>query len=222
MAAYYLPLLFSALALIFCIFSFFYFKNFLRRRTAREWILQEVQEEVNKMLVSLDETTLRDISLIEEREKNLKKMLEDIDKRLKAYIREMDTRRDADNSYAALGKNRYRGNNPPGESAPGTGQAHSTFLLSGFKLKPGSHDNPQAAGYDNSLAGQFAQPSTGIVPPGPLPADTPALNARIRELVQAGFPAPVIASRLGISIAAAELAAALAPLGQGNDENKRN
>ena len=106
MGELYLPLLFSALALasalIINLFSFFYFKSYLKRRTGQERILAEFRDEVNNILKSINEATDRDISLIEEREKNLKSLLNETEKRVNVYFREMDVRKDAEAAYAAL------------------------------------------------------------------------------------------------------------------------
>ena len=227
--AVYVALLVSIASFLISVFSLFYFKSYLKRRTGQERILSELRDEVNKILKSIDETTDRDISLIEEREKNLKLLLEDIEKRLKVYIREMEKRRESEDAYAALsravppvmpdikeavsvssgplppgqddrtyhelGKNRYRmsgqlpsqtDNSAPMETAknsPGT-KPEDSFPLPNFKVKPEEASVQQ-------------------------PGETPAVGARIRELMKAGFASSVIASRLGISIAEVEFAAAL-------------
>ena len=196
MSALYAPLLLSGAAFLICIVSVFYIRSYLRKRTSKEWILSEIQEEVNELLKDIDEATERDISLIKERENELKALLEEIDKRLKVYIREMDKRREAEDAYAALlqkqvnkpvmpaksesyqelGKNRYRlheGAEPP-ESAE-TGPA---FPIPGFNLKQDD-------------------------------AAPPSVGEQIRQLLRAGFSPAAIASRLGISIAEVELASVL-------------
>ena len=190
MTAAYLALLFSALAFAISVFSFFYFRRYLKRRTGQERILSELREEVNNIVRSIDEAADRDISLVEEREKALKSLLANVDKRLRLYIREVETRREAEDKHAALttktqsptyqelGKSRYRlspQDAPPPDAAP----AHE----------------PAAA--DNSGGGE-----TSAVSAAPL-------GEQIRELMRAGFAPPVIASRMGVSIAEVEFAAAL-------------
>jgi hypothetical protein len=170
-----LPLLFSVLALLICVFSFFYFKYYLKRRTGQERILSEFREEVNSILRLINETTDRDISLVEEREKILKTLLDETEKRIKVYVREFELRKEAENSFAALsekktastygelGKNRYR---------------PSAFPVPEVKVEPA-------------------------------PENLPFVSDQIRSLVLSGISAQVIASRLGVSIAEVEFAAAL-------------
>ena len=199
--AVYLAVFLSALAFVISVFSFFYFRQYLRRRTGQEQILSELREEVDKILRSIDETTDRDISLIEEREKTLRGLLEEIDKRLKLYIRELENRREADETYAALrskaqglsyqelGKNRHF------LAAAGTGAVATAGA-----------DEPTAAAAAVAPAAEIpAEPSS---PPPPPSAALPA-GEQIRELVRAGFSPAVIASRLGLSITEVEVVTAL-------------
>ncbi|MCL2232500.1 MAG: hypothetical protein FWB99_05420, partial [Treponema sp.] len=102
MPAVYLAVFLSAAAFVMSLFSFFYFRSYLKRRTGHEHILSELREEIDGIVLSLDEKTERDISLIENREKNLKLLLEETDKRLKVYIRELENRRKDEDVRAAL------------------------------------------------------------------------------------------------------------------------
>jgi len=185
--------LFSVTALIISVFSFFYFKSYLKRRTSQERILSELQEEVNFILKSINETTERDITLVEGREKDLKRLLEEIDKRMKTYLREMDSARKAEEAYQELGKNRYRVNRHP---APQAAEADK---------KTETQKSPQAGGAfplpDFDLKKEaFSLPQVG----------TPSVGEQIRSLLRSGFSEAAIATRLGISIAEVEFASALA------------
>ena len=212
--------LLASAALIVSVISFVYLKFYLKRRTSHERILSELREEVNKILRSIDETTDRDISLIEEREKTLRSLLEDIEKRLKVYVRETEKRREAEealaalspppavsslpaakqaapsspaqSSYQELGKNRYRINRP---QSLGEEQAAPAFPLPSFQIKPESLIETEA----RERAEQGAAPSSEAPPKG----------EQIRDLVKAGFSAPIIASRLDLSIAEVEFVEAL-------------
>jgi hypothetical protein len=181
--------LFSVMALITSVFSFFYVKAYLKRRTSQQRILSELQEEVNSILKQINETTERDITLIEGRKKDLQSLLDETDKRLKIYLREMDQARKAEEAYRELGKNRYKINRQPSsqaieikskieqEKAPEPADA---FPLPNFDLKTGSDASPA------------------------LP-----IGEQIHSLLRSGFSEAVVASRLGISIAEVEFAAAL-------------
>ena len=144
MPAVYLAVFLSACAFALSVFSFFFFRHYLKRRTGQERILSELREEVNNIVLSLDEKTDRDISLIEEREKALRSLLDEIDKRLKVYIRELGKRREDEAAHAALaakapaptynelGKSRYRLTEqgpPASEPAPAAAPAPSASTV---------------------------------------------------------------------------------------------
>ena len=196
-----LPLLISALALLISFVSFVYFKSYLKRRTSQERILAELQEEVNGILRSINDATDRNISLIEDSEKRLKRLLGEIEKRLGVYVREMERfgnngtdSKPATTQYLELGKNRYRlgkpsqaqateqaktpelTQTPEPTQAPEPGQ--TTFPIPNFEIKAGS-------------------------------AEPPPLAEQVRSLLHSGFSAPIVAGRLGVSIAEVELVAAL-------------
>lgn len=189
-----LPLLLSIAACVISVFSLFYLRSFLKQRTSHERILSELREEVNIILRSINETTDRDISLIEEREKNLKSLLAEIEKRMKVYIREMEAHQKAEDAalpppnaassgvpsggqvpYQELGKQRYRiaANAAPAPEPPEKAAVEAAPA-----------DKPQ---YDNSAS----------------------VDEQIRTLMQGGLSIPMIASRLGKSIAEVEFIAAL-------------
>ena len=184
----YLAVLLSALAFAISVFSFFFFKSYLKRRTGQERILSEFREEVEKILRWIDGTTDRSISLVEDKEKNLKSVLEEIDKRLMVYIRELDKRRESEAAhttlvakappYMELGKNRgrlYRQSSVPAPVATETTEPVNV---------------PQAA-----PAAEASGPS--------------GMGEKIRELALAGLSPQLIASHLGLSIAEVEFVAAL-------------
>jgi hypothetical protein len=208
----YLPLLLSAAAFIVAVFSFFHFKSYLKRRTGQERILAEMREEVNRILNTINETTDRDISLIEEREKNLKNLLAqtqaclaDIEKRIKVYIKEMDVRRESEAAYAALSSLPGREPVPSqsgGDKTARGGGSNQKITLSYQELE--------------KFRRVIAKPAPG--PEGAKPEaehkalpdeEKPSVNEQIRSLVKEGIPPAIIAARLGISIAEAEFATAL-------------
>jgi len=208
----YLPMLLSALALIISIFSFIFFRSYLKRRTGHERLLAEMREEVNNIIRFINEATDRDITLIEEREKNLSALLKETEKRINTYIREMEVRKEADNTYAALrseekpsatyqalGKNRYKGIVPDASpEVPGipSGAGKEPELAKDTlpPLSPPTANMPTA-----SLPPTTSQP----------PANPPSTGEQIRSLLRSGLSESVIASRLGITISEVEFAAAL-------------
>ena len=205
-----LAFLLSATAFVIAVFSFFFFRAYLKRRTGQERILLEFRGEVNNILKSIDETADRDISLLEEKEKSLKSLLEEIERRHKVYIRDLEKYRDAGEAYSALqqkkppayaapeqtpatyyelGKNRYRGNRfPPAEPSPPGGTQEE---------KNNAPANPEPG---------FKLPAFSVSSEAD---SSPSAEEQISALLRTGIAIPEIASRLGISIAEVEFAAAL-------------
>ena len=208
-----MPLLISALAFLISFVCFFYFKSYLKRRTSQKQILAELQEEVNGILESINDTTDRNISLIEDSEKRLKGLLGEIEKRLRVYIREMErfgksgtenrgnatdvavsaaavsaaavSGKPVTEKYRELGKNRYRLSKPDQGKAAQPAEA------------PEAPKAPEPA---------FPIPNFDIKADA---AEKPPLAEQVRSLLRSGFSAPIVAGRLGVSIAEVELAAAL-------------
>jgi predicted RND superfamily exporter protein len=184
MGSQYFPLLLSLLALLIVVFFFFYFRSYLRVRTSKERFLSELQEEVNSILKSINEITDRDVSLIEERERNLKNILEEVDKRLKLYIKELELHKESESTYSYLSASMIKPVSPEKKplSYEEIGRKHSggspSYFIPEFKVKPE-------------------------------PAPEMSVSEQIQSLVKSGYPAPLIASRLGISIAEVEFALAL-------------
>jgi len=147
--------------------------------------LSELREEVNLILKSIDETTEVDITLIEEREKELKSLLEEIGKRLKTYIKEMDQARNAEEAYQELGKNRYRINR---------------------QLASQAEESEKAAAVEKAPEAAFPLPDFDLKPE---PEPSLSIREQIHSLLSSGLSEAAIALRLGISIAEVEFAAAL-------------
>ena len=168
------PLLVSVCTLLFCVLAFLYFRAYIAKRTSFDGVLKTVRDEVNRLLLRIDEITEKDISLIEDKEKQLKAFLEETDRRMAMYSRELTRRDNAEKTYRELGK-----------------QLPVLELL--------KHSEPVAAAPVQTTAAAL---EANTAPPVPI-------EEQIRELIRSGFSATAIASRLGISIAEAELAVAL-------------
>ena len=125
-------------------------------------------------------------------------------------------------SYLELGKNRYRHNKqkPP----PGSGSSRISadtypenllppdslpaFPLPGFKVKTEPAFGPSSTGtFEPSV--NLGQTSPQEDSSGQASLRQSPSGGQIRELIRAGFSPAIIASRLGISIAEVEFAAAL-------------
>lgn len=175
-----LSVIFSGAALVLCGFFFIYFTLYIKRRTERANILEDYQDEVNKLIADIDAATDRDITLVEERINTLKKLLEDVDKRIAVLSREQDRKRSSDAVYTSLGRQMKVSVQEP-EITEAAAQG------SGSPLEP---------------AVEKAVPVTVIEP-------KVSFAERVAELSRTGFAPDLIAARLGVSISEVELAIAV-------------
>ncbi|MDR3301122.1 MAG: hypothetical protein LBT01_01140 [Spirochaetaceae bacterium] len=107
--------IFSSLALLVSVVSFFYLRFFVKRRTAIERIPEETQEAVQQILDEIDRITDRDSQLVEERVKQLKIILAETDRRIATLSREVESRPRRDTAYSELGKARQTHSPAPEE-----------------------------------------------------------------------------------------------------------
>jgi hypothetical protein len=126
--------IFSSIALLISIISFFIIYFYVRKRTNTDRIPVETRLEVAKIINEIDRITDRDSELIEERVGKLKSLLEDVDRRIVLYEGQIknykaaeeitkklnEEKKDANiETYRELGKNAAtRKNYPPGMPPP--------------------------------------------------------------------------------------------------------
>jgi hypothetical protein len=216
-----IPLVFSAASLLFCGFFFVYFRRYIRQRTSRENILAECEGAVARLEAQIDAVTDRDVQLVEERIRNLKKLLEDADRRIGLLARIEDQRKPAFPLYNSLGNPaRFSGEDgpfPPDTAASPDPVPASVSPVLAASLTPDTvpgatvpapglpEARPEASSPGPAYAGVPLKPPSGD--PAPEPGeDTRPLVERVAELDRAGFSPELIASRLGVSVSEAELA----------------
>jgi hypothetical protein len=183
-----IPLIFSSASLLFCGFFFIYFRRYIRRRTSHDSILADCEDAVARLEAQIDAITDRDAQLVEERIKNLKKLLENVDRRISLLSRIEDQRKPAEVLY-----------NFPGNRIPFPGPA-ALNTESGDKAfsGPGPVDTPLTPPPAPEDSAPASVPEYG--------EDTRSLVDRAAELDRAGLSPKLIASRLGVSVSEAELA----------------
>jgi hypothetical protein len=122
-----LSYLFSALALMISVVSFFYLRFYIRKRTAMDMIASNVREEVQRIINEIDRVTDRDSELVEERvrqfnaemeqrTKQLNTVLDEADRRIGVLSREVDVHVRRDDAYAERGKQRAESREQRAES----------------------------------------------------------------------------------------------------------
>jgi len=188
------------LCLSFCLFIFFYFKWYIKKRTSDPRLLADYRTEVDKLNAEIDSVTDRNLRLVEDRIGRLKTILDDADRRIAVYVRELD--RDlagAQTLYTSLGKGIRAALNTPVEyhETPSDAQEAQPFNVSEPEAKP-----PPAAAP--------APPPPAPQPPAPqsLPGHQVKrqIRAQLEEMIDRGLPPTEIAARLDISLAEVDLA----------------
>jgi hypothetical protein len=168
-----------------------------------------MRDEVNNILKTIDETTERDISLVEEREKSLKSLLNDIEKRLKVYIREMEKRQGSEKAFTALTPKKPDAPASPDQAEKIYRELGKNRRFNALAQNSETAAEPPPPEYSGSLPNKnqaFPLPAFSVKPET---ASTATVGEQVGELLRAGFSVPVIAARLGLSIADVEFAAAL-------------
>ena len=74
----------SFVNLILWLFFFFYFK----KRFSSQQILENIRQEVEKLIIEIDRVTDQDLSLVEDKMNALKELLEEADKHIKNVKKE--------------------------------------------------------------------------------------------------------------------------------------
>ena len=164
---------------------YFVLKKKIARTLAAATVLREVREEVNRILVELNQTTHRNVTLLEDRIASLAELLAKTDKKIALASREAEKQDLADRLYTELADRRRRpaepGSTPTGMSAQRPAEPGST---------------PASPGREAATPGQ-----------GPAAEDRQAEAVR---LAQAGLSPSLIARRLGLPLGEVELILSLA------------
>jgi hypothetical protein len=182
-----LPVVFSGASLVLCGFFFIYFSFYIKRRTRRENILSDYQDEAYKLIADIDAATDRDLTLVEERITTLKKLLEDVDKRIAVLSREQERKRSSDAVYTSLGRQmKITIQEPVDEAVSRSSPSEPAPVPAGQKAAPVT--TPAIAERKEAQA---------------------SFTERVAELSRAGFAPDLIAARLGVSISEVKLAIAV-------------
>jgi hypothetical protein len=190
------PLIFAAASLILSGFSFLFCFAYLKRRTGRERILTELNDEIARLVRDVNEITNRDTLLVEDRVKTLKALLEDTDRRIALLAGEVSRRQVQEDVYVELGK--LRGPvAEPGAAAPAPPPAVPAA-------------SPPVAGAQKGRLSPAGTYSPRVVrSSAPIVPKPPPFAEQVAGLYRAGFSPALIAARLGAALSEVELAIAL-------------
>jgi hypothetical protein len=207
--------LFSA-AVILWLFSLLYLKGYIRKRTGPEGILAGLRDEIRQLEAVIDEKTEQNLQLLEERIGALRELIAEAEQRITIYNRELNRSRTEESVIAALSRGAVQAEpaaKPAADHESGAVPKPVRSLLDTLEVREIREETP---GKGESRPGKGSSPrknaGTGrprfIRSADPVKIERP-LRERAAELHRAGFSTELIAARLNITIAEAELYAAL-------------
>jgi hypothetical protein len=196
----------SVAALVVSCFSFLFLLRYLRRRTGEERILAEFRDEIDGMITELNEATVRDETLVEQRIRTLRALLEDTDRRIATYVRELDRRQaqaaalDEYGLSVTVGRDSGAEKKPPAAPAELPAAPRPPAMSAGGPFQAA----PAAAPPPYEVHPRIRRAARQIIP-APKPFAEQAV-----ELHRAGLSPGLIASKLGVTVTEVELTIALA------------
>lgn len=90
------------LNVIFCTIVYLVLKRKFEREMNPDTVLRQIRNEVNELIIELNQTTERNVSLIEERINQLNRSIEESDKRITLLKKEAEQREDSEKVYSHL------------------------------------------------------------------------------------------------------------------------
>jgi predicted transcriptional regulator len=212
-----LPVVFAAASLIISGLSFVVLLAYIRRRTGARRILEDFEEEVNRLIDGIDAATDRNITLLEDRSAAIKSMLETLDRRMAAYARELERREKQETALDTLASGDGALRRSQGARTENAYTALGRGLRSSLQVDPQAPPvaPPDGAGRDGPAEPDGAAGTDAAEPrprfirsANPVKPKTP-LAEQARELYRNGFSPETIAVRLGSTQAEVNLALAL-------------
>jgi len=179
----------------FCVFMFFYFKWYIKRRTSVSEQLEEYRTEVYRLIADINSVTDRDSQLIEARIEKLRTLLDETDKRISVYVKELEKSRTGELVYTKLGRGIRDALNT---------DAKPKQELSAIRPNIEVQKQPFSAPSEKAPLAQVT-PAQNVVQLQK-PSSKRQIRASIDLLANEGLPPAEIASRLDISIAEVDLA----------------
>lgn len=197
-----------------------YVRSRINRALGLDSLLSGIRKEVGILTTELNETTDRNISLVEDRMEALRGLLDEADRRMGVVRRELDTRAAENEVYSRLGRPR-----PLPVPVPASPQAAAPAGAGPVKPEPSLPGfDPAPAYLEAGRDGGEARPQGGTASrgDGPIRLDLPhkaveivqaresviparSLREQALELYSRGFSSDIIAARLGTTVAEMDL-----------------
>ena len=186
---------------------FFYLKAKIKRALELDSLLDSIRKEVRALNIELNETTDRNISLIEDRMKSLHELLDEADRRMGVVKRELSRHETEREVYNHLGKR--------AQSAQGMPSRSSEVLLAAEPSPVASMPSPASPASGKPGEGPIrlslgsARPMPEIIQTAGSVIPPKTRREEALDLYRQGFSADIIAKRLGATVAEIELLVSL-------------
>jgi len=175
-------------------------RRMVDRRTGSAAVMDEIRREVGSILTEMNQTTERNIELLEDRVTRLKEIVDQADRRLGTLRRETQKQENAEMVYSHLGRvarpaaGGASGDSPPLEQKPG-----ESTPAEGADQPPGN-GRAQSNGNAQPIDETGGEPHNRTELP---------LKDRVLDLYRQGIPIERIASRLKTTVSEIELIVSL-------------
>ena len=217
-----------AITVILVVVAYLILNRNINSRTSQQAALDEIKHEVGAIITELNQTTERNVELLEDRIETLERLIAQADKRLGALRRDLSARQSEEVTYSRLGNVRRRdtaGASPTGgpeavrgaesEGSPGdtgddptTGKDRRTGEDRRADGGRSSTAGRESTGGDDSRPGQGSHADERPAVGGGVTAQ-PSVRERVRTLYLQGLTLERIASIVGKTVGEVELIVSL-------------
>jgi len=194
----------------------FFLKAKIGRALELDSLLDSIRKEVRALNIELNETTDRNISLIEDRMKGLHELLDEADRRMGVVKRELSRRETEREVYNHLGRRAQAASLPRREAELFAAEPSAAEAAPAARppVEPPPQPSPEGEGPIRLSFARERESGRASGPSRPLPevvrAEGSVIPPRTRReealgLYRQGFSADIIAKRLGATVAEIEL-----------------
>jgi hypothetical protein len=213
--------LFLSLQALFFVFFSLWFNAKLRRYADEDGMLAQARRDVASLIVELDGTTDRNVTIIEDKLTELKTLIADAEKRIALLARDKPQRSRAPEGYDRQGLALpFDGGDSPEQARPGTASAYAYAGALPDQAPVSGSPSDQAYLPQVHLkprpASQAAAAPVLRQAPSPLAIDEPFPD-RVMALYRRGMSSELIAARLSAPLSEVEIVVAME---EGRSRNK--
>ena len=188
---------------------FFFLKMKIRKTLEIDGLLAEARKEVRLLSIEMNETTDRNVTLVEDRLASLRELLAEADRRMGVFQRETGKRQDERELYSRLGRKTPLPSREPIDGFVASVPSPPQRSPSTFPADAGRSDLGEAEGGAEPVRLTLARPVPEVLPMKESVIPVKSLRERALELHRGGFSADLIAARVGATVSEIELLVSL-------------